>query len=78
MSSRPRPDPGLAPGSVRHPGVDPTVDPAALPESFIEVRVGAGRVEILEFHSRGQSARLSRLLRRLGLEVVQEVESPCG
>lgn len=56
----------------------PRPEPSGLPESFIEVRVAAGRVDVIEFYSHGRSARLREVLRRLGLETRPEFDSPCG
>jgi len=50
----------------------------SLPESLLEVRVTAGRVDVVEFYSHGRAAGLRLALRRLGLVTRQDFESPCG
>jgi len=64
--------PATARGSARADG-----DPAAA-ASFLEVRVRPGQVEVMEFHSHGRAAELAAALRRLGLDLVVEFDSPCG
>lgn len=49
-----------------------------LPAGFLEVRVTADRVEVVEFYSHGMSAGLRQALRRLGLHLEKEFDSPCG
>ncbi|MCL6580431.1 MAG: hypothetical protein K6U08_02290 [Firmicutes bacterium] len=46
--------------------------------SFLEVRVGQGRLDIVEFYSAGRSPRLVEILRRLGLAAERDFDSPCG
>lgn len=46
--------------------------------SFLEVRVRPDQVEIMEFHSHGRATELAEALRRLGLDLLVEFESPCG
>ncbi|HCW51835.1 MAG TPA: hypothetical protein DGR79_07230 [Clostridiales bacterium] len=69
---------------LRGPGRrDPAAAPAVLSgprslRSFLEVRVGGDRVDVVEFYSHGQARRLRGALRALGLEVREEFDSPCG
>ncbi len=52
--------------------------PAPPARSFLEVRVAAGRLDVVEFYSHGQAGPLRAALRRLGLLTKQEFDAPCG
>ncbi len=66
-------------GWQRRPSAEPTEAPASdLPASFLEIRVTADRVEVVEFYSHGKSTGLRKALRRLGLHLEKEFDSPCG
>jgi hypothetical protein len=66
-------------GWLRGPSAEPAAAPAPdLPVGFLEVRVTADRIEVVEFYSHGKSAGLRKALRPLGLHLEEEFDSPCG
>lgn len=52
--------------------------PGERPASLLEVRIGPNRLDVVEYYSQGHSVELRRALRRLGLLLESEFDSPCG
>lgn len=51
---------------------------AGLPSSSLEVRIAAGRLDVMEFYSQDRRHRLREVLNRFGLVLEEDFDSPCG